>query len=156
MKKKSLKVVTFLFATFTNLSFAQTVGAETNRTLTVIVDGLRNHNGQVCMRIYSSQQGFPLDDTSEVQATCTQIKESFVTKRFYGLKPGTYAVAVLHDEYGDHKLHKDLLGIPQEGFGISNNPTVSFQTGTPKFKEASFSLRQDKTIRIIMKYSLDK
>lgn len=147
---------TFLFATFTSLSLARTVEAGQTTTLTVVVDGVRNHNSQVCMRIFSGAPGFPFNDTSEIQSGCTQITGSIVTKKFYGLKPGTYAVAVLDDENGDHKLHRDLLGIPQEGFGVSNNPTVSVKTGAPKFKDASFLLKQDTTIRILMKYSLDQ
>lgn len=150
------RIGTFLFATLASLSFAGTANAQAAQTLTVVIDGLRNLNGQVCMRIYSSQKGFPFSDASQVQAACTKIANSSVTKQFYGLKPGTYAVAVLDDENGDRKLDTDPLGIPQEGFGISNNPTVSILTGVPKFQQASFSLQKNATIRISMKYSLDK
>ncbi len=85
----------------------------------------------------------------------TLVKGSSGTKQFYGLKPGTYAVAVIDDQNGNHKLDTNFLGIPQEGFGISKNPTVSISTGAPKFQQASFSLRKDITIKIFMKYSLD-
>jgi uncharacterized protein (DUF2141 family) len=151
---KTSKFSSFLLATLVSLSLAETVNAST-RKLTVVVDGLRHKNGQVCLRIYSSEKGFPMSDKSEVQSGCTKITGNSVTKQFYGLKPGNYAVAVLDDEHGDHKLHTNFLGIPEEGFGISNNPTVSVVTGAPKFKDASFSLKEDKTIRIVMKYSLD-
>lgn len=156
MKKLLFEFFTLLFATSTSLSFASAVSAESAAKLTVVVDGLRDQNGQVCMRIFSSGQGFPLGDKSEVQSACTKIIGDSVTKQFYGLKPGNYAVAVLHDEIGDHKLGTNVLGIPQEGFGISNNPTISVQTGAPKFEDASFSLTRDTTIKIIMKYSLDE
>lgn len=153
---KTFQLCTFLFAALVSLNFEKAASAESDKTLTVVINGLRNLNGQVCMRIYSSQEGFPFGDKSQVQAACTKITKSSVTKEFYGLKPGTYAVAALDDENGDHKLHTDLLGIPQEGFGVSNNPTVSVQTGAPSFKQASFSLKKNTTVRITMKYSLDK
>ncbi|MGH2415629.1 MAG: DUF2141 domain-containing protein [Microcystaceae cyanobacterium] len=129
--------------------------AESTATLTVVIQGLQNKNGQVCLRIYGNERGFPLSSESEVQSGCTQINGSSVTKKFSGLKPGTYAVAVVDDKNRDTKLNRNFLGIPQEGFGISNNPTVSVRTGMPKFQDASFSLKQDKTINIVMKYSLD-
>ncbi len=151
---KASNFSTFLLINFACLCFSKTVKTEPNTKLTVIVDELHHQNGQVCLRIYSSEQGFPLSDEGEVQSGCTKITGRSVTKEFYGLKPGTYAVAVLDDEYGDQKLHT-ILGIPQEGFGISNNPTVSVLTGAPKFKDASFLLNQDTIIRISMKYSLD-
>lgn len=152
---KASKFSTFLFATLASLSFARTVNAEPNRKLTVVVDGLQNQNSQVCLRIYSNERGFPLSAESEVQSGCTKITGRSVTKQFSGLKPGAYAVAVVDDQNKDQKLNTNFLGIPQEGFGISNNPSVSVQTGIPKFKDASFLLKQDTTIRIVMKYSLD-
>lgn len=154
MVKKS-KFSPFLAATLVSLSFAGTVKADPAVKLTVVVNGLRHQNGQVCLRVFANEKGFPLGDTSEVQSGCTKITGHSVIKQFYGLSPGTYAVAVLDDEYGDHKLHKNFLGIPEEGFGVSNNPTVSVWTGAPKFKDASFVVRKDTTVRINMKYSLD-
>ena len=67
----------------------------------------------------------------------------------------TYAVAVVDDQNGDHKLNKDFFGIPQEGFGISKNPPVSISTGTPKFNNASFQVDKNTSINIFLKYSLD-
>ncbi|MBW4586288.1 DUF2141 domain-containing protein [Aetokthonos hydrillicola Thurmond2011] len=145
----------FFLATLISISFAKTVNADPTSRLTVVVNGVQHQKGQLCFRIYSSEEGFPFSDTSEVQSGCTQIKGSSGTKQFYGLKPGTYAVAVIDDQNGNHKLDTNFLGIPQEGFGISKNPTVSISTGAPKFQQASFSLRKDITIKIFMKYSLD-
>ncbi|MEY3222191.1 MAG: hypothetical protein RLZZ203_1047, partial [Cyanobacteriota bacterium] len=94
-------------------------------------------------------------DKSEVQSGCTKITGNSVKRVFSGLKPGNYAVAVVDDQNGDHKLNKDFFGIPEEGFGVSRNPIVSITTGTPKFKNASFKLNKNTSINIFMKYSLD-
>jgi uncharacterized protein (DUF2141 family) len=145
----------FALAALASFSLTRTVNAEPSATLTVVVDGLRHKNGQVCLRVYSSEKGFPNNNTSEAQSGCTQITGSSVKKEFSGLKPGTYAVAVVDDQNGDNKLNKDFLGIPKEGFGLSKNPTVSLLTGTPKFRDASFPLKKNTTINIMMKYSLD-
>lgn len=153
---KTSQFSTFLLATLASFSLARTVAAESTGKLTVVVDGLRSQNSRVCLRVYANQQGFPLSDTSEVQSGCTKITGRSVKKQFDGLKFGTYAVAVVDDQNKDQKLNTNFLGIPEEGFGISNNPTVSVRTGIPKFKDASFLLKQDMTIRIVMKYSLDR
>ena len=52
-----------------------------------------------------------------------------------GLKPGGYAVAVIHDENGNAKLDT-FAGIPREGFGFSRNPAIRF--GPPRFDAARF------------------
>ena len=57
--------------------------------------------------------------------------------RFEGLAPGTYALAVIHDENGNAKLDT-FAGIPREGFGFSRNPRIGF--GPPGFKSAGFAV----------------
>jgi len=144
-----------LIATLLTISFTEAVQAESTKSLTVVVNGIRNKTGEICMRVYNSEKGFPDNAKSEVQSGCTKITDSSVKRVFSGLKPGTYAVAVVDDQNGDHKLNKDFFGIPKEGFGISKNPTVSISTGTPKFNNASFKLDKNTTINIFLKYSLD-
>ncbi|MBW4670231.1 MAG: DUF2141 domain-containing protein [Cyanomargarita calcarea GSE-NOS-MK-12-04C] len=151
---KASKFSPFLLLTLASISLARIVNAESTARLTIVVNGISHQKGQICFRIFSNERGFPLSDTSEVQSGCTQVKGNSVTKQFSGLKLGTYAVAVLDDQNGDYKLDRDFFGIPQEGFGISNNPIVSAKTGVPKFKNASFLLKEDTTISILMKYSL--
>jgi uncharacterized protein (DUF2141 family) len=144
-----------LLATLLSFSCANTVHAEPTTTLTVVVNGIRNKTGEICFRVYDSEKGFPMSNSSEVKSGCTKITGSSVKKVFSGVKPGTYAVAVVDDQNGDKKLNKDFFGIPQEGFGISKNPIVSIQTGTPKFQKASFKMTKNTTVNITMKYSLD-
>jgi uncharacterized protein (DUF2141 family) len=145
----------FLLAALVSISFNKAVAADPTADLTVVVDGVTHKTGQICMRIYGSEKGFPADSSSEVRSGCTKITGSSVKKVFSGLKPGTYAVAVVDDQTGDHKLHRDFFGIPKDGFGISRNPIVSIQTGTPKFRNASFKMTKNTTINIVIKYSLD-
>jgi uncharacterized protein (DUF2141 family) len=144
------KIVNLLIATLLTISFSEVAQAESTKSLTVVVNGIRNQTGEICMRVYNSEKGFPDNAKSEVKSGCNSIQEVFS-----GLKPGTYAVAVVDDQNGDHKLNKDFFGIPKEGFGISQNPTVSISTGTPKFKNSSFKVDKNTTINIFLKYSLD-
>ena len=132
------------------LSFSKTEAIEPTAKLTVVVDKLSSKQGEVCMRIYAKEQGFPQSATGAVQSGCTKITGRAATKEFYGLKYGIYAVALFHDEDGNGKLNTNFLGIPREGFGISNNPTLKLSA--PNFKNASFSLKGNATIKIGMKY----
>jgi uncharacterized protein (DUF2141 family) len=139
----------------TTSSFALATVENSTSTLTVTILGLQNQDSQVCLRVFASQQGFPLGDRSEVQSECTKTTKNSVTIKIPNLKPGTYAVAVVDDRNRDDQLNRNLWGIPQEGFGISNNPQVSLVTGLPKFQDASFPMKEDKTVKITMKYTLD-
>ena len=70
---------------------------------------------------------------------------------FTNLKPGTYAAAAFHDENSDKKINSNLLGIPKEGIGVSNN--VKGRFGPPKFDDAKFTFSQPtQTITIALTY----
>ncbi|GAC1622137.1 MAG: hypothetical protein NVS9B10_05740 [Nevskia sp.] len=45
--------------------------------------------------------------------------------------PGHYAVSAYHDEDNDHRFKRTLLGLPDEGYGFSNNPKSLI--GLPSF-----------------------
>ncbi|MDB9458933.1 DUF2141 domain-containing protein [Dolichospermum circinale CS-545/17] len=149
------KIVNLFIATLLTISFNKIAQAESTTSLTVVVNGIRNQTGEICMRVYNSEKGFPDNAKSEVKSGCTKITGNSIKQVFSGLKPGNYAVAVVDDQNGDRQLNKDFFGIPEEGFGISRNPIVSISTGTPKFRNASFKVDQNTTINIFLKYSLD-
>lgn len=68
-----------------------------------------------------------------------------------GIPHGNYAVSVFHDENDNDNLDLDLLDVPIEGFGHSNNPKT--QKRAPSFNEAKFQLRSnEKLIKVILRY----
>ncbi len=74
------------------------------------------------------------------------------TIRFSSVAPGTYAISLVHDENSNGKLDTSMM-IPNEGFGFSRNPTVTF--GPPKFKSAAFVLGNvDASQSVKMRYML--
>lgn len=72
--------------------------------------------------------------------------------RLGGIAPGTYALAVIHDENGNGRLDK-LMAIPREGFGFSRNPRI--RMGPPRFEEVRFGVAGGEVRQVIrMKYLL--
>jgi uncharacterized protein (DUF2141 family) len=105
-------------------------------TLTVEIDRLRNRKGKVCLSVFNSSRGFPGTGGNAIQSQCVKVSDSAVKVTFRGLKSGSYAVAVLHDENADGQANRNGLGIPTEGFGFSRNPAL--RAGPPKFADAAF------------------
>jgi uncharacterized protein (DUF2141 family) len=114
-----------------------------NSQLVVEVDGVRKQAGQMCLSVFESDRGFPGQSTSAVQNKCVAVTPGPQTIQVQGLKPGSYAVAVLHDANGDQKANRNGLGIPIEGFGFSRNPTIRFRV--PRFKEAAIAVTGKQT-----------
>jgi uncharacterized protein (DUF2141 family) len=64
---------------------------------------------------------------------------------------GRYAVVVYHDENDNHKFDRNWIGLPTEGFGVSNNPSLFLVA--PKFEESSFEVTGEVThVDVEMKY----
>ena len=59
------------------------------------------------------------------------------------VRPGRYALAFAHDEDGDGELDRDWIGIPQEGFGFSNDAAPGL--GPPSFESARFAHEEAST-----------
>lgn len=54
-----------------------------------------------------------------------------------GLPYGEYAIALFQDRNGDGKLNTNLLGIPKEPYGFSNN--VRPRLSAPKYQQCRFT-----------------
>jgi len=63
---------------------------------------------------------------------------------------GSILVSIYNDEKGFPYQSTNILGMPKEGYAFSNN--ASSFLGVPGFKDASFYLRRDTTIKIDMKH----
>ncbi|WP_232279356.1 DUF2141 domain-containing protein [Psychromonas ingrahamii] len=68
--------------------------------------------------------------------TIIKIDESQAICHFTDILPGKYAMAVIHDENTNGKLDTNLIGVPKEGFGFSNNAKALLSA--PSFSAPSF------------------
>lgn len=112
--------------------------AEATSTLTVQITGIRNAKGWISVVLYKDGIGFPTHHEDAVATKHVQVdaKTLTATAVFEKLPQGVYAAAVLHDEKMIGTMEYDAQGIPQEGYGISNNPDSS--QGPPSAEEAEF------------------
>ena len=116
--------------------------------LMVTVTALRSTEGTVHVALYDSREGFP--DSDHILDDLV-VPASNPTARFTGIAPGTYAVAVYHDENGNGEFDQGLLGIPREGFAFSTGARALF--GPPAFDDAAFVVEPDGTaVTIPMTY----
>lgn len=76
-----------------------------------------------------------------------------VVIRFAGVKPGDYAVALLHDENDNGKADRAMGMMPKEGYGFSRDAPVKM--APPKFRDAVFTQGEGTTrLAIKMRYFL--
>ena len=116
--------------------------------LTVKVTNIKNGNGKIAIGLYNKDDGTFTDPEKYYKAIFIEIDSKKVVHTFENIPDGTYAVSVMHDENENNKLDKNMLGIPKEGYGFSNNVKPAFRSAN--FKEAKFELYNNKTISIKM------
>jgi uncharacterized protein (DUF2141 family) len=116
---------------------AEPAKAEQGFPLTVRVSQLRNDRGRVAVAVFASPSDFP-DQKRALAGQVVKIEKGRAAATFPGLKPGLYAVAVLHDENDNAKMDFNFLGMPLEGYGFSNDASAPF--GPPSFEAAAFKL----------------
>lgn len=141
----------FLTATVSpNQALAQQSPAASTCNLVLHIDGFRNQKGDVGLSVFNSPDGWPenndkafLHGPHPITGTTTTISVQ--------VPSGRYAVAILHDENSNHKMDRNFIGIPKEGFGFSNNPHA-FLT-PPSFNTAAIAVACPATeISIHLKY----
>jgi uncharacterized protein (DUF2141 family) len=112
-------------------------GAAGAADLVVRITGLAEPLGQVGCSLYGGAAGFPMDSsTARVQWLAADAKG--VTCRYRDLTEGTYAISIGHDLNGNQRVDTNLVGLPTEQWGVSNNARPSLRS--PRFEEAAFKV----------------
>ncbi len=117
---------------------------------TLKVSGLKAGNQGVyrCL-VFNSADGFPGTPSKALQSVNGTLANGAGECVFMNLPAGTYAISSFQDENSNGKIDKNLLGMPTEKYGFSNDASKPF--GPPEFSAASFQLSQDTIIKINLK-----
>jgi uncharacterized protein (DUF2141 family) len=138
-------LVLIVVATCSALSLSAQADAA---TLTVEISGIEVATGILSAKVAANVDQHDNESKPVAGRRIHVSEKGTVTIHFSDLAPGKYAVSVMHDENGNGKLDSNILGIPKEGYGFSNNPRVMRK---PTFDEASIELgASDQSIRIVL------
>lgn len=127
---------------------AQTPATGPVFTLTVIVEGVNNLDGNVGMLVFNSPKGWAEDRSAALKDITVPAHEGTVTIQVPDLPAGEYAVALVHDVNKNHKLDRNFIGQPKEQWGLSNNPHAVIKT--PSYSSCTFKLTGNQEIHIKM------
>lgn len=120
-------------------------------SLRITVSGMRSTKGNITITIYPDQPDHFLDGKYKLARQILPITQPVTSACFVVPAPGNYAVALFHDENDNHHFDTSSLGIPTEGYGFSNNPTLYL--GPPGLSRVRFSVHSGANpVAIQMKY----
>ena len=107
--------------------------------LAIDLEGVREAAGHLQVALVDSAAGWD-NQAPPVQAKRVPAEAGGMRLVFENLSPGQYAVMVMHDENDNGKLDTNLVGMPVEGYGFSNNPRVMRK---PTWDESRFDVGDD-------------
>lgn len=129
-------VAWFAVLMFVNLS-AIAVAQSPCPGIHVKILNIRNSTGTVACALFESPAGFPIEYLrSATNIMVIKIRDTQARCDFLDIPPGTYALAVIHDENTNGKFDTNWMGVPTEGYGFSND--AKGWLGAPSFSAASF------------------
>jgi uncharacterized protein (DUF2141 family) len=113
---------------------------------------IQNNTGNIGCALFDSPEGFPQEFLRyAIRMDVLKIKGTQASCHFVNVPPGTYALAIIHDENMNGKLDENWMGVPQEGYGFSNKAEAGLSA--PSFEAAEFSYQgQDLSMTISLDY----
>jgi uncharacterized protein (DUF2141 family) len=133
-------LIVILFSGFISNRF---IYAQSGYSLELEIKGIRSEKGKIFFQLFDQEKNVLKEIVADIQNGKSIL-------RFPELKPGQYAFRYFHDENNNGKLDKNMLGVPREGFGFSNDPPIVI--GEPSFDKWLFDLKEQKKMNSAIKY----
>jgi uncharacterized protein (DUF2141 family) len=126
-----------LFSALTLAFTLLAAGEASAARIAVTITGLKSNEGGVYVGLYVTPSKF-LNGTQVDLMKKVRANTAPVTVVFDNLRPGTYAVGAYHDENNNDHLDTNFIGLPTEGYALSNG--VRAVIAKPTFQQASFTV----------------
>lgn len=128
---------------FSSNSTTHNISAEKGK-LIIQVNNLKNNDGKIIFHLFNTETGkyFPTKSDNSSLRVDSKISKNQVRIIIEDLPYGNYAYTLHHDENDNKKMDKTWLGLPAEGWALSNEikPVLSL----PDFDEGKFLLNNPK------------
>ena len=108
--------------------------------LKVTVANIVEQEGSLMIALVASEQGFNEEEPPIASLLLKPAGEQ-TSFTLHNLVPGSYGIRVLHDVNGNDKMDANLVGMPTEPWGFSNDATGKF--GPPKWDAVKLSVTED-------------
>ena len=110
-------------------------------TIQLEVSGFNNISGELAIAIFNNENSFESESEAYRDSTLT-VTESEMIVLIENIDPGDYVISIFHDEdkNGSITFGGFLNIMPQEGFGFSNNPSITMSQ--PTYSDCEFNIEE--------------
>lgn len=127
------------------------IGPTSETWINISVDRVRNSKGLITATLYPNEPKRFLVKNGSLYVASTPAAAGQTRFCLFVPHPGTYAIAIYHDEDSSGTINRGgLFGIPSEAVGFSNNPTIFL--GPPSLRSTLVKIeRPNQSITINVK-----
>ncbi|WP_025822363.1 DUF2141 domain-containing protein [Shewanella marina] len=133
--KKYVQITSFLLTTIITTS---THAAQ----IDFQINAISPQQGTIYIQLFKGEQNFTAGIAEN--STMQKVTASSAQFTFPNLTAGEYAIRYFHDENNNGKLETNLMGMPTEGYGFSNNAKPNY--GPVSYQAIKFTLAADQAI----------
>jgi len=130
------------------LTFILLFSGVKTHTLSIHISGISKIKGSLFIAVFRATDDFPVFG-KQYKGIVKEVEGKSQNYNFDNLPEGEYALAIYQDANRNKILDKNLLGIPTEIYGFSNNARRNFSA--PSFQEAKFKLNRDLQQTVFLK-----
>ncbi len=145
------KYFIWIILLFTNLNIVNAQNNKPKAEVRIVVYNIKNTNGNIKGGLFSSKEDYENKKSTAFKRNRVNIDKDKATLIFTDVPYGDYTAKIFHDENNDVKVNTNWIGIPSEGFGISNNAIGTF--GPQSYDKAKFTVDKPLiTLYVKLKY----
>lgn len=145
MRRSSITFSFLLITTYFLFSSGFTVEHNLISTITLMIEGVDDPVGEIRIAIFDSENRYLENPSLADVIPASQTKIEWQKEN---LAYGQYAIAVYHDKNKNGLLDTNMLGIPLEEYGFSNNARSRF--GPASWSQAKFTVNERNAVHRIL------
>lgn len=119
----------------------QCTGRPSATRLFVTVSGVRAAQGLIAVTLYADDPGRFLARRGSLYVGRVPARAGVTRVCIHVPTPGVYGLAVYHDANADRRFDRNMIGLPAEGYGFSNDAPTLF--GLPRFRSVRLAVPRD-------------
>lgn len=147
MKTITQTLSTLIPSCIFTLAMAISSSATFASELEVNLTDIDKKSGQILLAIYDSEESYN-NNGEPIETATVEVYENSITLNFNGLPDGTYAIKLIHDLNNNGQMDINAMGLPQDGYGFSNNVG---KYGLPPFNAAKFDVFNSASINVVVR-----
>lgn len=111
----------------------------------VVVSNINTQQGTIELAVFDKPQLF-LQKNKSIKKYSKAVRGNSIKIKVKNLPEGHYAISLYHDFNGDKECNLNVIGIPKEPYGFSNNFKPLYRQ--PNFEDCHFFVSENQEIHI--------